>query len=240
MIPRTIQTLLVAGLLLSFGSVVAAQDAETPGPSTAKKTTSAKKSTAKSKTNVDSSKLAKATFGGGCFWCMEAVFERIVGVKNVVSGYAGGTVKKPYYDLVCTGTTGHAEVVQVTYDPEVVTYEQLLDIFWRAHDPTTLNRQGPDFGTQYRSIILYHDEAQQKAALKSYEELTNAHAFADPIVTQLVPLQVFYPAEKHHQDYYRKNKNAAYCQMTIAPKLQHLKQELQQRDAAKKSQQGQP
>jgi peptide-methionine (S)-S-oxide reductase len=221
---------LCAGLVVIVGAASSAEAADGP------KEPATKKSTATPKKKADTSKFAKATFGGGCFWCMEAVFEHIIGVKDVVSGYAGGTTKKPYYDLVCTGTTGHAEVVQITYDPEVVTFEQLLDIFWRSHDPTTLNRQGPDFGTQYRSIVLFHNEEQQKATLKSYEELTKAQAFGAPIVTELVPLRVFYPAEKHHQDYYRKNKNAAYCQRTIAPKLLHLKQELQQRDAQRKAQ----
>jgi peptide-methionine (S)-S-oxide reductase len=168
-------------------------------------------------------KLERATFGGGCFWCLEAIFERIPGVKTVVSGYAGGNVPKPSYELVSSGLTGHAEVVQMIYDPEVVSYEKLLDVFWACHDPTTLNRQGPDFGTQYRSIILYHNEDQRKAALKSYRQLTDAGVFDDPIVTQLVPLRAFYPADRHHQDYYRKNRNSFYCQMEIAPKLRKLK-----------------
>ena len=245
MIPRSIRSALHVLLILAVSGIAAsAQESETKVTTepakpaakpakTAKKAATVKKTDAKSKKSADASKFAKATFGGGCFWCMEACFERIVGVKNVVSGYAGGTTKKPYYELVCTGTTGHAEVIQVTYDPEVVTYEQLLDVFWRAHDPTTLNSQGPDFGTQYRSIILYNSEEQKAASLKSYQDLTAAGAFASPIVTQLVPLQVFYPAEKHHQDYFRRNRNASYCQMTIAPKLQHLKEELQIRDAQK-------
>jgi peptide-methionine (S)-S-oxide reductase len=167
-------------------------------------------------------KLEKATFGGGCFWCLEAVFERMGGVKNVVSGYAGGTVANPNYEMVRTGLTGHAEVVQITYDPTVVSYEKLLNIFWKCHDPTTLNQQGPDFGTQYRSIILYHDKAQKEAAEKSYEELMAARAFARPIVTELVPLTIFYRAEAYHQDYYRKHPGAAYCQIYIAPKLRKL------------------
>lgn len=168
-------------------------------------------------------KLEKATFGGGCFWCLEAVYERIPGVKAVVSGYAGGTVPRPTYEMVCSGLTGHAEVVQLTYDPEVAPYEKLLKVFWACHNPTTLNQQGPDFGTQYRSIILYHNEDQQKAALKSYKELTAAGVFADPIVTQLEPLKVFYPAERYHQDYFRRNSSAAYCQAEIVPKLRKLK-----------------
>jgi peptide-methionine (S)-S-oxide reductase len=167
-------------------------------------------------------KTEKATFGGGCFWCFEAIFERIKGVKTVVSGYAGGNIPRPSYELVSTGLTGHAEVVQIEYDPDVVTFEKLLEVFWASHDPTTLNRQGPDFGTQYRSIILYHTEAQKLAAQKSYKELTSAGVFGDPIVTQLEPYRAFYPADRHHQDYYRKNRNAMYCQMHIVPKLKKL------------------
>ena len=167
-------------------------------------------------------RLEKATFGGGCFWCLEAVFERIPGVKSVASGYAGGTVPHPSYAMVSSGLTGHAEVVQIAYDPAVVSFDALLETFWECHDPTTLNRQGPDFGTQYRSIILYHDDAQKQAAEESYRHLTAAGAFANPIVTQLVPLKAFYLADPHHQDYYRKNRNAAYCRMVIAPKLKKM------------------
>lgn len=167
-------------------------------------------------------RLARATFGGGCFWCLEAVFERIPGVKSVVSGYAGGEHPRPNYELVCTGETGHAEVVQIAYDPVAVTYEQLLDVFWACHDPTTLNRQGPDVGTQYRSVIFYHDDKQKAAALKSYEKLTADNTFGAPIVTQLEPLPKFFPAEKHHQDYYKKHPNVPYCRMMIAPKLKKL------------------
>jgi peptide-methionine (S)-S-oxide reductase len=164
-------------------------------------------------------KTEKATFGGGCFWCMEAIFERMIGVKSVVSGYAGGTVPRPSYELVCTGLTGHAEVIQIEYDPKVVPYEKLLNVFWASHDPTSLNRQGPDSGTQYRSIILYQNEAQKEAARKSYKELTAAGVFSSPIVTELVPLKAFYPADSHHQNYYRKNKNDWYCKIYIEPKL---------------------
>lgn len=186
------------------------KDKDKPADSTEKKGEAAKP------------KLERATFGGGCFWCLEAVFERIPGVKTVVSGYAGGTVRNPSYELVCTGVTGHAEVVQMIFDPEKVSYDKLLNVFWSCHDPTTLNRQGPDFGTQYRSIILYHNNDQKEAALKSYRALTDAGVFESPIVTQLVPFKVFYPADKHHQDYYRRNKGAEYCQMQIVPKLMKL------------------
>jgi peptide-methionine (S)-S-oxide reductase len=143
-----------------------------------------------------------ATFGAGCFWHVEDTFERLPGVISAVSGYAGGSVPNPNYEMVHEGFTGHAEVVMVQYDPEVISYEKLLKVFWSSHDPTTPNRQGPDVGTQYRSIILYHNEAQRKAALKSYKELVDARAFRYPIVTQLFPLKVFYRAEDYHQDYY--------------------------------------
>lgn len=164
--------------------------------------------------------LAQATFGGGCFWCVEAVFETEPGVTAVASGYAGGNTINPSYDDVCSGTTGHAEVVQITFDPKIVPYDRLLDLFWEAHDPTTLNRQGADVGTQYRSIILYHDAAQKEAAEKSRAEA--GKQFGRPIVTEIVPLEAFYPAEDYHQDYFRRNGRAPYCQMVIAPKLRKL------------------
>lgn len=192
----------------------------------------ATKSAAADKDTAKSARLEKATFGGGCFWCMEAVYEGIPGVKSVVSGYAGGIDPRPVYEVVSTGITGHAEVVQVIYDPDVVSYKKLLDIFWKSHDPTTLNRQGPDEGTQYRSIILYHSDEQRKEAMESYKKITAARVFADPIVTELVPLKKFFPAERHHQDYYRKHRNAEYSQIYIAPKLQNLKFKLSQEQQA--------
>ncbi len=164
-----------------------------------------------------------ATFGGGCFWCSEAVFERIPGVKSVVSGFAGGHVPNPSYQDVCTGLTGHAEVVQIAFDPAVVSYDKLLTVFWKSHDPTTLNQQGDDFGTQYRSIILYNSEAQKEAAKTSYQDLTARRAFRNPIVTELVPLKVFYPAEAHHQNYYRNHRGDSYSDNYIVPKLRKLK-----------------
>lgn len=163
-----------------------------------------------------------ATFGGGCFWCIEAVFERIDGVQSVTSGYAGGMKKNPTYEEVCTGRTGHAEVVQIEYDPKKISYDELLDIFWKAHDPTTLNRQGADVGTQYRSIILYHNEAQKGAALKSKGNIGSSGAFSDPIVTEIEPLDTFYPAEQYHQNYYEKNPSAGYCTIVIRPKLKKM------------------
>jgi len=169
-------------------------------------------------------KLETATFGGGCFWCAEAIFQRIPGVKSVTSGFTGGTVPNPSYEQVCTGTTGHAEVIQLTFDPAVLSYDKLLEIFWEAHDPTTLNRQGNDTGPQYRSIILYSNDAQKKAAEASKAKA--AKKFKDPIVTEIVPLKAFYSAEDYHQNFYNQNKtNNTYCQFVITPHLQQLMQE---------------
>jgi peptide-methionine (S)-S-oxide reductase len=165
-------------------------------------------------------KLQTATFGGGCFWCAEAVFQRIPGVKSVTSGFAGGTTSNPSYEDVCTGTTGHAEVIQIQFDPAVISYDKLLEIFWEAHDPTTLNRQGNDTGTQYRSIILYTDDAQKLAAEKS--KAAAASHYSSPIVTQIVPLTKFYSAEDYHQDYYNQHMHQGYCEFVIRPKLQKL------------------
>jgi peptide-methionine (S)-S-oxide reductase len=165
-----------------------------------------------------------ATFGGGCFWCMEAVFERLNGVESVTSGYAGGNKDKPTYREVCSGNTGHAEVIQIAFDAKKVTYDKLLEIFWAAHDPTTVNQQGADIGTQYRSVIFYHSEAQKAAADKSKE--TAQWRFPAPIVTEIVPLATFYKAEDYHQDYFRNHPNAPYCAVVISPKLEKLKPKL--------------
>ena len=164
--------------------------------------------------------LAQATFGGGCFWCIEAVFERLDGVRSVVSGYAGGRVAHPTYEQVCSGTTGHAEVARITFDPAVVSYEDLLALFWKAHDPTTMNRQGADVGEQYRSVIFYHDEKQRAAAEESRRNA--ASQFSTPIVTKIEPLREFYEAEDYHQDYYRNNPRAPYCMFVIKPKLEKM------------------
>lgn len=164
--------------------------------------------------------LETATFGAGCFWCVEAVFEQIEGVHAVESGYMGGQVDNPTYRQICTGSTGHAEVTRIEFDPEVVDYETLLDWLWRSHDPTTLNRQGADRGTQYRSAIFYHSEAQRQAAERS--KAAAQAQFAEPIVTEISPAVTFYPAEAYHQDYYRLNPSAPYCQMVIRPKLNKL------------------
>lgn len=170
-----------------------------------------------------SAKTQLATLGGGCFWCIEAVFENIPGVKAVTSGYAGGQTPDPTYEQICTKTTGHAEVVQIEFDPATVSYEALLKTFWKAHDPTTLDRQGADRGPQYRSIILYHNDAQRDAAGKSKKEAQAR--FEQPIVTEIVPLKKFYPAEDSHQDYFRKNPTAGYCRVVIRPKLDKLEHE---------------
>jgi peptide-methionine (S)-S-oxide reductase len=167
------------------------------------------------------------TVGGGCFWCVEAVFERVRGVEDVVSGYAGGDTPNPSYREVCNGTTGHAEVVQVTYDPEVVSYRDLLEIFFTTHNPTTRNRQGADVGTQYRSIILYHDQEQKETAESVIEELEQEGVYDDPIVTEVEPLETFYEAEAKHQDYYERNPGLPYCQAVIAPKVNKLRQKHQ-------------
>jgi peptide-methionine (S)-S-oxide reductase len=165
-------------------------------------------------------KKESATIGGGCFWCLEAVYKRIDGILSVGSGYAGGTAKDPSYEEVCTGSTGHAEVVRIDYDVDRVSFSGILDLFWKAHDPTTLNRQGADVGTQYRSIILYHDEAQRKAAEESVKKAQAG--LRGKIVTEIKPLEVFYPAEDYHRDYYDTHRGASYCRVVIAPKLEKL------------------
>ena len=165
-----------------------------------------------------------ATLGGGCFWCIEAVFSPIRGIQKLVSGYAGGDIPNPTYKQVCTGNTGHAEVVQISFDPTEITYEEVLEIFFAMHDPTTLNRQGNDRGTQYRSTIMYHNESQQQTAQAVIDRLTADNTFGDPIVTEVVPLPEFYPAEDYHQDYFANNTYQPYCMAVIAPKVLKLRQ----------------
>lgn len=171
--------------------------------------------------------LEHATLGGGCFWCLEAVYQDVAGVERVVSGYAGGHAPHPSYKAVCAGTTGHAEVIQITYDPDVISYEDLLDIFWHIHDPTTLNRQGNDVGPQYRSIILTHNEAQQQMAAQSLAETDASDLYAHPIVTEVVPLDIFYPAEDYHQNYFNDNPYQPYCMMVVNPKVQKFRKSFQ-------------
>ncbi len=164
-----------------------------------------------------------ATFGAGCFWCVEAIFQQLKGVESAVSGYSGGTVKNPGYREVSTGRTGHAEVVQIVYDPSVISFPELLEVFWSTHDPTTLNRQGADVGTQYRSAIFYHSPEQKKLAEEFKQKLDASGAFADPIVTEITAFTAFYPAEDYHQEYYDNNRNQPYCRMVIQPKLDKFK-----------------
>lgn len=166
-----------------------------------------------------------ATIGGGCFWCVEAVYQRLEGVKSVVSGYAGGKVANPTYREVCDGRTGHAEVAQITFDPKVISYEEILNVFWRVHDPTTLNRQGGDVGTQYRSVIFFHNERQKEIALKSKKETNESGLWKDPIVTEVSYLPKFYKAENYHQNYFNDNRSQSYCVYVIEPKVDKLKKE---------------
>jgi len=163
--------------------------------------------------------LEVATLGGGCFWCLEAVYVELRGVEKVVSGYAGGHVKNPTYREVCSGSTGHAEVVQVTFDPAVISYRDILRVFFTIHDPTTLNRQGADVGAQYRSIILYHDERQKQTAIEVMNEIAAQRIWPNPLVTELAPLNAFHPAEEYHQNYFARNPMQPYCQVVIAPKV---------------------
>lgn len=170
---------------------------------------------------VVSEKIDTATFGTGCFWCTEAVFEQLNGVVKVTSGYSGGNVPNPSYKQVCTGETGHAECVQILYEPDKISFDELLEVFWQVHDPTSLNQQGADIGTQYRSAIFYHDAAQKEKAEKYKRELNESGAFAKPVVTEISPAQKFYPAEDYHQEYYANNKNTnPYCAVVIRPKLE--------------------
>ncbi len=194
--------LLVALTVLAFAGVTTARAAETKPMET---------------------KTEYAVLGGGCFWCMQAVFDRVPGVTSVTCGYAGGHTANPTYEEVCTDTTGHAEVVRIGFDPAKTSYTHLLAVFWASHDPTTLDRQGPDTGTQYRSIILYENEAQKAAAEKSMAEAQAA--FSKPIVTQIVPLKKFWPAEAYHQDYFAKHPDRAYCALVIQPKVAKLEAE---------------
>jgi len=168
---------------------------------------------------MDPSRAEVATLAGGCFWCLGAVYEELKGVERVESGYSGGAVPDPTYRQVCTGTTGHAEVVQVTFDPEVISFKEILEVFFTIHDPTTLNRQGADVGPQYRSAIFYHDEEQRRVAEGVISELGAEHVWDDPIVTEVTPFDTFYVAEDYHQGYYRNNEYQPYCQVVIAPKV---------------------
>lgn len=164
-----------------------------------------------------------ATFGAGCFWCVEAVFQQLEGVYTVASGYSGGARANPTYEQVCSGGTGHAEVIQIAFDPKVISFEELLEVFWSVHDPTTLNRQGGDVGTQYRSVIFYHSEKQKELALKYKDELNKSGAYSSSLVTEVAPFTAFYKAEGYHQNYYNENSKQPYCSLVISPKLEKFK-----------------
>ena len=165
-----------------------------------------------------------ATLAGGCFWCLEAVFDKLQGVESVVSGYAGGTVVNPTYNQVCAGTTGHAEVVQITFDPQIISFAELLDVFFSIHDPTTLNRQGADVGSQYRSAIFYHNPSQKEIAEQTIAKLTADRVWQQPIVTEVAPITTFYQAEDYHQEYFQHNPNQPYCMVVVAPKVAKFQQ----------------
>lgn len=174
--------------------------------------------------NTKSNKYEVATLAGGCFWCLEAVYDNVKGIVDIVSGYAGGNIPNPSYPLVCTGMTGHAEVVQLTFDPQQISYQKILEVFFTIHDPTTRNRQGPDVGTQYRSAIFYHSPGQKTTAERVIAEFTAARIWDKPIVTEVVPFREFYPAEDYHQDYFAKHPEEGYCQAIIAPKVAKFRQ----------------
>lgn len=173
--------------------------------------------------------LQTATLGAGCFWCVEAIFQRLKGVRSVKSGYSGGTVKNPGYREVCSGRTGHAEVVQVTFDPRELSFDELLEVFWKTHDPTTMNRQGNDVGTQYRSAVFYHTEEQRQIAESYKQKLNEAKVYPSPIVTEITPFKEFYAAEDYHQDYYNQNSNEGYCRYVIQPKLEKFEKVFRER-----------
>ena len=174
----------------------------------------------KMETKEESGSKESATFGAGCFWCVEAVFQRLDGVISIESGYSGGKIKNPSYREVCEGTTGHAEVCRILYDPKKISFTELLEVFWKTHDPTTLNRQGNDHGTQYRSVIFYHSEEQKELAKKYKDEINKSGAYPNPVITEISPLINYYPAEDYHQNYYNQNGSEGYCRYVIQPKVE--------------------
>lgn len=184
---------------------------------------SGQEKTKKENQMTNNNKLKPATFGSGCFWCVEAIFQGVEGVEKVVSGYSGGHVKNPTYKEVCQGTTGHAEVCQLSYDPDIVSFEELLEIFWKTHDPTTLNRQGNDVGTQYRSVVFYHNDRQKALAKKYKKKLDESGAFKDPIVTEIKAYKKMYVADDYHQNYFNENGSQPYCSFVIQPKVDKFK-----------------
>lgn len=210
--------LLIGGSIMAFSETASTSDREGAAVSQAGDSPAAA-----TQESADNERLEQATFGNGCFWCTEAVFAELAGVTSAVSGYSGGDVENPTYEAVCSGTTGHAEVIQVTFDPKVISYVELLEVFWKTHDPTTLNRQGADVGTQYRSAVFYHNDEQRKQAEYFKAELDKSDAFRGPIVTEITEFEKFYPAEKSHQEYYAENPNQGYCRAVIQPKLEKFR-----------------
>jgi peptide-methionine (S)-S-oxide reductase len=217
-----IRGLTVLGLSVAALWACAAARAESSVPNRSKSSGNQPASGEKAATENEP-KLETATLGAGCFWCSEAVFQRIKGVESVVSGFSGGHVKNPSYEMVATGLTGHAEVVQITFDPEVISYEELLDIFWKSHDPTTLNKQGIDKGPQYRSVIFYHDKEQKEEAERSKIKAARSGRTSRKIVTEIAPFKEFYPAEDYHQNYFNNHPEIEYCQSVIVPKVNKVK-----------------
>lgn len=209
---KTIYLLHLSILLLTFVSACGQRNNQNKTTQTTNKMTN----------EVNNKELDTALFGAGCFWCVEAMFQRLDGVVKVESGYSGGHAVNPTYKEVCTGTTGHAEVCRITFDPKKISYETLLSIFWQTHDPTTLNRQGNDIGTQYRSAIFYYNDVQKQLAEKYKTELNASGAFSNPIVTEITAISNYYPAEDYHQNYYNQNSEQSYCQFVIAPKVEKL------------------
>lgn len=205
---------LVGMILLSLLTIIKACKADTTLPNVSQPMTG----------GMNNDSLEMATFGAGCFWCTEAIFSRLEGVVSVVPGYSGGTVPNPTYEQVCTGTTGHAEVCQITFDPQRISYDELLEVFWKTHDPTTPNRQGNDIGTQYRSVIFYHNQHQRERAEYYKQQLDASGIFGAPIVTEIVPFEQFYPAEDYHRNYFERHPEKAYCALVIRPKVEKFEQ----------------
>jgi peptide-methionine (S)-S-oxide reductase len=172
-------------------------------------------------------KIEKATLAGGCFWCLEAIYKKIKGVLEVIPGYSGGKTKNPSYEQVCSDTTGHAETIQISFAPDLISYAEILKIFWEIHNPTTLNRQGHDIGSQYRSVIFYHNEEQKRIAEKSKKDLEDANIWPGPVVTEIVPYNEFYPAEEYHKNYFRNHPENGYCQLVVRPKVEKFKKKFQ-------------
>ena len=217
LVVKVVATVVLAGLAVSW------LRADERRPASPAETATDVSRQSKEKEMADSSKLAKATFGNGCFWCTEAVFQQVHGVESAISGYSGGQIKNPTYKEVSSGVTGHAEVLQITYDPKQVSFPELLEIFYQTHDPTTLNRQGNDVGTQYRSAIFCHDEKQYREATGYQQQLDQSGVFAKPIVTEISELEKFYPAENYHQDYFELNGREPYCRYVVRPKVEKFK-----------------